>query len=307
MKIAVMGAGGVGGYFGAKLAQAGNEVTFIARGAHLAAMRAKGLRIEGEGTQITLPSVQATDDPAQVGPVELVLLTIKAYDLEGAGRQMQPLIGPRTVVLPLLNGADIAERIGPAVGAERVLGGLCMISARIEAPGVIKQVGPLNKIVLGEFSGEITPRAQAVHDVLAGAGIATELTTQIRSELWKKYLFISAAAVCALTASVTGPVLADPDTRALYVACMEEIAALARRQGIPLPETVVADTLAFTDKLPAQTKPSMLLSLEQGAKLEVEVLNGTAARMGRELGVPTPVNAFIYAALKLRAGGRDAG
>jgi 2-dehydropantoate 2-reductase len=305
MRIAVMGAGGVGGFYGALLAQAGEDVTFIARGAHLAALRERGLRVEGELAQVTLPRVQATDDPAQVGPVELVLMTTKAYDLEDAARRMRPLIGPETAVLPLLNGADIAERIGAVIGAEHVLGGLVQISARIAEPGLVKQAGPLNKIVFGEFSGAATPRARAIQACLSGAGIPVELSPAIRVEIWRKYLFIAAAGgVCAVTASLLGPVLADPDTRALYVACVEELAALGRKQGVALPQSAVADTLAFSDRLPPQTRPSMLLSLEQGQRLEVDILNGTAARLGRELGVPTPVNGFIYAALKLRAGGR---
>ena len=307
MKIAVMGAGGVGGYFGAKLAKAGADVTFIARGAHLAAMRAGGLRVEGHTERFALQPVRATDDPAEVGAVELVLLAIKAYDLERATRQMQPLIGPATAILPLLNGADIAERIGAVVGAEHVLGGVALISARIAEPGLIRQMGTLNKIVFGELSGAVTPRSEAIRDALLHAQIATELSRQIRSEIWKKFLFITAAGgVCAVTGSLLGAVLADPDTRALYAGCVEEAAAVARALRIALPESAVADTLRFSDAVPKETRTSMLLSLEQGQKLELDSLNGTVARMGRELGVPTPVNQFIATALKLRAGGRDA-
>ncbi|HEX9841846.1 MAG TPA: 2-dehydropantoate 2-reductase, partial [bacterium] len=240
-------------------------------------------------------------------PVELVLFTTKAYDLEAAARQMLPMIGAETTVLPLLNGADIAERIGAVIGQQHVLGGLVQISARIAEPGLIRQMGPLNKIVFGEFSGEATPRAQAVLECLRHAEIPADLSPTIRSEIWKKFMFIAAAGgVCAVTGSLMGPVLADADTRALYVGCMEEIAALAHKQGVPLPESVVEDTLDFSQRVPPQTRTSMLLSLEQGQRLEVDILNGTAARLGRELGVPTPVNQFIYAALKLRAGGRGA-
>lgn len=303
MKIAVMGAGGVGGFFGGKLASAGHQVAFIARGAHLAALQRNGLRIDGSAGQITLPSVTATDDPASVGPVDLVLMTAKAYDLHSAAGQLSPMLGGETVVLPLLNGVDIAERIGAVIGQEKVLGGVCYIGASIAEPGVIKQAVAMQKIVLGEFSGEVTPRAQAVHDALQGADIQVELSRQIGVEIWSKYIFIAAMGVCALTGSVLGPVLADPDTRALFVGCLEEIEALARKKGIPLKESIVADTLKFVEQLPGQAKPSLALSLELGQKLEVEALNGTAARLGREVGVPTPINQFIYAALKLRADG----
>jgi 2-dehydropantoate 2-reductase len=308
MKIAVMGAGGVGGYYGARLARAGEAVAFIARGAHLAALRRRGLRVEGDAERIVLERVTATDDPAAIGPVDWVLLATKAYDLEDAARRIQPLVGPQTAVLPLLNGVDIAERIGAVLGAQHVLGGLAQISARIAEPGLIRQMGPLNKIVFGELSGEESPRALAIHGCLRGAGIDAELSRTVRSEIWKKFIFIAAAGgVCAVTASLLGPVLADADTRALYLACVEELAALARAQGVALPASVVADTMAFSARIPPQTRPSLLLSLEQGQRLEVEALNGTAARLGGELGVPTPVNRFIYAALKLRAGGRAAG
>lgn len=303
MKIAVMGAGGVGGFFGGKLASAGHQVAFIARGAHLTALQRNGLRIDGSAGQITLPRVTATDDPASVGPVDLVLMTAKAYDLHSAAGQLSPMLGGETVVLPLLNGVDIAERIGAVIGQEKVLGGVCYIGASIAEPGVIKQAVAMQKIVLGEFSGEVTPRAQAVHDALQGADIQVELSRQIRVEIWSKYIFIAAMGVCALTGSVLGPVLADPDTRALFVDCLEEIEALARKKGIPLKKSIVADTLKFVEQLPGQAKPSLALSLELGQKLEVEVLNGTAARLGREVGVPTPINQFIYAALKLRADG----
>jgi 2-dehydropantoate 2-reductase len=308
MKIAVMGAGGVGGFYGAKLAQAGEDVTFIARGAHLAALRERGLRVEGDAARIALPRVQATDDPAQVGPVELVLFTTKAYDLERAARQMQPMIGAQTTVLPLLNGADIAERLGAVVGAPHVLGGLVQISARIAEPGLVRQMGPLNKIIFGELSGELSPRARAIEACLQHADISVVVSREVRSEIWKKFLFIAAAGgVCAVTGSLLGLVLADPDTRALYAGCMAEIAALAHAKGVPLPATVVQDTLTWSDGLPPQTRPSMLHSLEQGQRLEVDTLNGAAARIGAELGVPTPVNAFIFAALKLRAEGRATG
>ncbi len=304
MKIAVMGAGGVGGFYGALLAAAGEDVHFIARGAQLEALRDKGLRVQGDAAALTLEQVQATDDPATIGPVELVLMTTKAYDLRGAAQQLLPVMNAETVVLPLLNGVDIAEQLGAVLGAGRVLGGLVQVSARIVEPGVIAQMGPLNKIIFGELDGAATPRTEALAAVLARAGVNTELTPHIRREIWRKYIFIAAAGgVCALTGSLIGPVLADAETRALFQGCIEELAALAAAQDVGLPETIVADTLAFCESLPAETRPSMLLSLERGQKLEVEALNGTAARLGKELGMPTPINAFIYTALKLRADG----
>ncbi len=306
MKIAVMGAGGVGGFFGGLLAKSGQDVTFIARGAHLEALRAHGLKVESQSAgDFSLPRVIAAERPADIGTVDLVLMTTKAYDLEGAARSLLPALRKDSLVLPLLNGVDIADRLATVIGAERVLGGMCQVSSAIKSPGNIRQVGPLNKIVFGELAGGITPRTQAVLDVFKGAAITAELSASIQVDVWSKYLFIDAAGgICALTRSTLGPVLKDPDTRALYVGCMQEVEALARRKGIPLPATVVQDTLALCDKLPFETRPSLLLSLEQGNPLELDALNGTAVRLGNELGIPTPINGFITAALKLHVAGR---
>ena len=306
MKIAVMGAGGVGGYYGAVLARSGESVTFIARGAHLQAMKTNGLKVESQaqGT-FALPGCKATDQPAEIGPVDLILFATKAYDLESAAASLKPCLGPNTVILPLLNGVDIADRIAAVVGRPYVLGGMCQISAAIKEPGVIRVVGPLNKIVFGELGGASSPRAEAVLKAMQKAGINAELSPQVLVDIWNKFLFIAAlGGVCTLTATVLGPVRADPDTRALLVGVMEEVHALAKKQGIPLKPSIVQDTLANIDKLPEGTRPSMLHSLETGGKLEVDALNGTAARLGKQLGVHTPINHFIYAALKLRAEGR---
>jgi 2-dehydropantoate 2-reductase len=308
MKIAVMGAGGVGGYFGAVLARSGESVTFIARGAHLAAMKKNGLTVEtqAQGT-FTPPKIAATDRPAEIGPADLILFATKAYDLEAAAASLKPCLAENTVILPLLNGVDIADRIAAVVGKQYVLGGMCQISAAIQSPGVIRVVGPLNKVVFGELAGGTSPRTEAVLQVMKKAGINAELSPQVLVDIWNKFLFIAAlGGVCTLTATLLGAVRADPDTRALLVGVMEEVHALARKQNVPLKPSIVQDTLAAIDKLPEGTRPSMLLSLEQGAKLEVDALNGTAARLGKQLGVPTPINQFIYAALKLRAEGKKA-
>ena len=306
MKIAIMGSGGVGGYFGARLVLAGEDVTFIARGAHLEAIRSGGLRVEGPLLECHLEEVKATDDPGGVGAVDLVVMTVKAYDLESSARAIAPMMGTETMVLPLLNGVDIAERIEPVLGAGRVLGGLCQLSAHIAEPGRIRQVGPLNKIIFGERSGEITPRAEGLRDVLEHAEIPTVLSEAIEKELWLKFLFLApVAGVCAVTGLSLGEVLDDPDTRQMLAGCMEEIEAVGRKKGVELPDGASGETLRFAGTLPPQTLPSMALSARRGDKLELEVLNGAAARLGRELEVPTPINQFIHAALKHRADGRQ--
>jgi 2-dehydropantoate 2-reductase len=306
MKIVVMGAGGVGGFFGGVLAKAGLDVSFVARGAHLAALRGQGLRVESQIMgEFVLRKVSATDQPASLGPADLVLMTTKTYDLEGAARGLLPILHKDSLVLPLLNGVDIAERIASVVGNERVLGGMCQVSSSIVAPGVIRQVGPLNRIVFGELAGGISPRAKAVLEVFKQAGINAGLSDQILVEVWKKFLAICAAGgMSALTRSTLGPILKTPATRAMFVGCMQEVELLARRKGVPLPASVVQDAMAGYDKLPAEMRPSMGLSVLNGQPLEVDALNGTAARLGRELGVPTPINHFITAALMLVAGGK---
>jgi 2-dehydropantoate 2-reductase len=308
MKIVVMGTGGVGGFYGGMLAKAGQEVAFVARGAHLAALQANGLRIESQAAgEFTLPKITATDRPATLGAADLVLMTTKAYDLESAALGLLPILHPDSLVLPLLNGVDIAERLAAIVGPQRVLGGMCQLSSSIKAPGVVRQVGPLNRIVFGELQGGSSARARAVLDAFRAAGLAVELSEQIQVDIWKKFLAICAAAgMSALCRSTLGPIMKDPDTRAMFAGCMREVQALARRKGVALPPNIVADALAGYDKLPPEMRPSMGLSVLNGQPLELEALNGTAARLGRELGVPTPINAFIAAALKLVAQGTQA-
>ncbi|MFH1553542.1 MAG: 2-dehydropantoate 2-reductase, partial [Pseudomonadota bacterium] len=278
----------------------------IARGAHLEAMRKEGLRVESKIMgDFVLPQVTVTDRPETIGPVDFVLMATKAYDLEAAAKSLLPILKEDSLVLPLLNGVDIAERCAAIVGPHRVLGGMCRLSSSIKAPGVIAQVGPLNRIIFGELAGGVSPRAQAVLDVFKQAGIGVELSAQIQVEIWKKFMSICASAgMSALTRTTLGPVLKDPETRAMFVGCLEEVELLARRKEVALPATIVQETVIGYDKLPPEMCPSMCLSVLQGQPLEVEALNGTAARLGRELGIPTPINKFIYTALKLVAEGK---
>jgi len=308
MKIVVMGTGGVGGLYGAILAKAGCDVGFVARGAHLAALRANGLRVESQiAGDFTLPKISVSDGPGALGPADLVLMTTKAYDLESAAPSLLPILHQRSMVLPLLNGVDIAERLADIVGPERVLGGMCEVSSSIKAPGVVKQVGPLNRIVFGELQGGSSARARSVLEVFRAAGLTADLSEQIQVDLWTKFLAICAmGGMSALCRTTLGPILKDPDTRALFAGCMQEIEALARRKGVALPADIVQRMLARVDKLPFETRPSMGLSALNGQPLELDALNGAAARIGREIGVATPVNRFITTALKLVAAGKQA-
>jgi 2-dehydropantoate 2-reductase len=299
LKIAILGAGAVGGYYGALLARSGQEVTFVARGAHLAAIRDHGLRVESVHGDFEVCPARASDDPAQVGQVDLVLVTVKSYNLEDAARAGRPLVGPETAALPLLNGLDAADRLATAWGGEHVLAGLTHVSASVPAPGVIRQVSAVRRITFGERDGAVTPRAERIRAMLAASGAEAVLTPAIDVALWEKFLFIaSISGVCCLARQPMGTVLATPETRQLYMEALGEVEAVAQARGVALPPDAVERTLRITEGFAPQTKPSLLAALEAGQRLELEAMSGTVVRYGREAGVPTPVHAVIYAALK---------
>jgi 2-dehydropantoate 2-reductase len=304
MRIAIMGAGGIGGYYGGLLARAGNDVTFIARGAHLAAIQQRGLRVESVHGDFQVYPVQATGDPVEVGPVDLVLVSVKTYDLDAASQAARPLVGTETVVLPLLNGLDAAERLAAVLGEEPVLAGLAHISSSIAGPGNVRQISPLRRITFGERSGEITPRAERIRDVLDESGIEAVLTPAVDVALWEKFIFIaSISGVCCLSRQPVGVVVATPELRGLYEDALREVEAVARTRGVSLAPDIVERTLRMTEGFAAETKPSLLVSLEAGLRLELEAMVGTVVRYGREAGVPTPIHRVAYAALKPSAQG----
>ena len=309
MRTAVMGTGALGGFFGGLLARAGEDVTFIARGKHLGAIRERGLAIRSERVGDFALAVRATDDPGEVGPVDFVFFGVKTYDLEVAAEQMRPLVGPDTVVLPVQNGADIAERLGRVVGPERVLGGLTWVGGTIEAPGVIVQNASSGPTMLsfGELAGGTSPRVERLLELFGRAGIAAELHPDIRVPLWQKFVAVCAnGGMTALTRLPLGPILACPESRAMYRAAMEEVAAVARACGVGLPDEVADRMFAVMSGYPPTMRASMAYDLEAGRRLELEALNGTVVRLGQERGVPTPWNAAIYAALKPHADGPPA-
>jgi 2-dehydropantoate 2-reductase len=303
MKIAILGAGGVGGYYGGLLARSGQEVTFLARGVHLAAMQSDGLRVESMHGDFAVRPAQATDDPAEVGPVDLVLVTVKSYDLEAAAEAARPLVGPGTAVLPLLNGLDAAERLAALLGEEHVLAGLTHISSSVAAAGVIRQISPVRRITFGERDGGISPRAERIRDALTASGAEVLLTPAIDVALWEKFIFIaSISGVCCLARQPTGPVLGTAETRQLYVDALREVEAVGQARGIALPPDIVERSLQLAAGFAPETKPSLLVDLEAGRRLELEAMSGTVVRYGREAGVETPVHSVIYAALKSCAG-----
>ena len=305
MRIAIMGSGGVGGYLGGRLAASGQDVTFIARGAHLAALRSEGLRIESARGDVAGPPAQATDDPAAIGPVDLVVFAVKLYDTEQAAAATRPLIGPATGVVTLQNGVDSVGVLSATLGREHVIGGSAHIAAVIAAPGVIRHTGTMARFLFGELDGAQSERIAALSAALDKAGVDHQVSEDIERDIWGKMVFLATfAGLTALMRLPIGPIRADPDTRALYLAGLAEALAVARAKGIALPDDFVAQTLARTDQLPYEMKSSLLNDLESGRRLELPWLSGAIARMGEEQGVPTPTHAFITTALKLHADGR---
>jgi 2-dehydropantoate 2-reductase len=309
MKIAVMGSGGVGGFYGGRLAHAGAEVTFVARGKHLAAMREHGLRIESE-TQgnIHIPQVRVTDDPATIGPVDLVLVGVKLWDLADAARSFKSIVGPDTAVLSLQNGVIKDDILRREFGDSAVMGGVGYVATHIARPGVILQVGTLQRIIFGEYDGKQSKRAQAFLDLALKAGIQAELSTDIRRTLWEKYTFLVGLSGTTTTMRTTiGPIRSNPQTRAFLFDLMKEVVAVGRAHGVKLPENYAEDRLAFADTVAASMTSSMHHDLDSGNRLEVEWLSGGVVTLGAAVKVPTPVNRAVWDVLALHAQGRKGG
>ncbi|MDD5170283.1 MAG: 2-dehydropantoate 2-reductase [Syntrophales bacterium] len=299
MKIAIMGTGGVGGYFGGLLAKGGQDVTFIARGAHLQAIRDRGLRIKSVLGDFAITPSKATDNPADIGIVDLVLVTVKTYHTTEAAQAIKPIIGPETLVIPLQNGVEAAESIGNVIGMEHLIGGATWLSASVEEPGEIGHYSQFQRIVFGELTGRITPRVQRVYDALNTSGATIELVEDIQKVLWTKYVFIAAvSALGSLTRVTFGEYRHVPEARSLLTEAMEEVTDVARARGILLDTDIVEKTLSFLDGSAPGIKPSMQRDVEAGKISELESMIGHVVRSGNLLGIPTPVMRFAYGMLK---------
>lgn len=293
-----MGAGGVGGYFGARLAQAGHEVAFVARGRHLEAIRAKGLSLKSPLGDATL-KVKASDKPAELGDADIVLFAVKLWDTEGAAEAIRPLVAKGGVVIPFQNGVESIERIGSVLGRERVMGGAAYIAGRIGEPGVIVQTGTMARLRFGPVVPAQQKTAEAFLAACKQAKIDAELTDDIVKVLWEKFvLLVAVSATTTVTRGNLGVVRADPDLKWLLEACMRETWALGRRKGVKLADDLVEQTLKMVDGLPAEMRASMAADLEAGGKLEAPWLSGAVARMSREAGLEAPANRTVFAALK---------
>jgi 2-dehydropantoate 2-reductase len=307
MRIAVFGTGGVGGYFGGRLAQAGEEVIFIARGAHLKALRAHGLRVDSLKGDFVVHPTHATDDPAQVGAVDAVLVGVKAWQVSEAAQAMPPLVGPETFVIPLQNGVEAPSQLTAILGAEHVLGGLCSIISFVAGPGHIRHVGAEPYIAFGELSHRSGVRAERLRQAFARAGVHVEIPPDIQSAMWEKFLFIAAwGGVGAVTRAPVGVVRSVPETRRMMEEAMHEIFAVARARKVSLTDESIRKGMSFIDNLQPGATASMQRDIMEGRPSELEAQNGAVVRLGHEAGVPTPVHAFVYHSLlpsELRARG----
>jgi len=308
MKIVMMGSGGVGGFFGGRLAKAGYDVRFVARGRHLEALRRDGLTIENEPQgNIHVPGVRATDDPASAGPADLVIISVKLWDTEQAARQVAPIVGRDTAVLSLQNGVVKDEILRRFFPAEQVMGGVCYVASYISRPGVIHQTGTMQRIVVGEHDGRETPRARELHAALAASGVKAELSADVRRAIWEKFVFLAAlSGATTTTRRPLGDIRSNPRTRAFFHDLMREVVAVGRAHGVSLAEDYADDRLAFADTLPHDMTSSMHHDLERGNRIEVEWLAGAVVQLGAARGVPTPANRAVWDILVLHEQGRAA-
>lgn len=298
MRFAIMGAGGVGGYYGACLARAGEDVAFIARGAHLAALRDTGLLIHDRDGDFTVAPVTATDDPATLEPVDVVLMCVKLYDTESAAQLIQPLLGPDSLVVTLQNGVEAPEIVASVIGEGRTLGGATYISATITQPGAIRRNNDLTHIEFGEPNGPASARVHALVEIFKAAGLDARPVDDTAALLWSKFVLLAAnSGMTAMTRRDTGSLRADPVTREAHTAALAEVASVGRALGVSLADDIEKRCLDWLDNN-APIKPSLLVDLEAGKRLEVGWLSGAVHRLGKKAGVPTPTHTAIYAALR---------
>lgn len=304
MRIAIMGSGGLGGYFGARLVQGGAaEVHFVARGQHLEAMRRDGLRIAGP-EPLHVARVNATDNPREIGVVDVVMFCVKLWDTESAIEQIRPMVGPATAIVSFQNGVLKDQYLRAAFDARQVMGGVGYVATAIESPGVIRQTGPMQRLLFGEFDGSRSARGEALLAACLAGGIKAELSTDIVREIWQKYVFLVALSGTTTTIrKPIGPIRSNPQTRAFLFDVMQEVIAVGRAHGVALPDDFGQGRLQFADGLSPDMTSSMHHDLQRGNRLEVRWLSGGVVELGAAKGVPTPLNRAIADILALHAQG----
>jgi 2-dehydropantoate 2-reductase len=306
MKIVMMGSGGVGGYFGGRLAAGGADVHFVARGAHLNAMRSSGLTIEGGPAPLHLPRVQVTDDPTSIGTADFVFLAVKLWDTAAAIQQLKSSVGSDTTVISFQNGVLKDRYLIDAFGTSRVMGGVGYVATSIDRPGVIRQMGPMQRLLFGELDGSTSERGQRLLEACVKGGIAAQLSTDIRREIWQKYVFLVGLSGTTTTMRRRiGPIRENPQTRAFLRDVMREVVAVARGHGIDLPSDYAEHRLTLADDVAYDMTSSMHHDLERGNRLEVRWLSGGVVELGEAVGVPTPLNRAIADILALHAAGTN--
>ena len=307
MKIAIMGSGGVGGYFGARFAAVGANVNFIARGDHLAAIRKDGIQVLSANGDLVLKPANATDDIASIGHADLVMLSVKLWGTEDAAQSIAPLMGPNSTVVSWQNGVVAEDILIKRYGKERVIGGVSNIAALIERPGVIRHNGTMARLIFGELDGKTSPRIDALAALCKQANVDHVVSDDITRAIWQKFIFLASfSGMTCATRSAIGPIREDPDTRALLKAALAEVVSIGRTKGVALPADQVEQSLTWADNLPATMVASMLGDLNRGNRLELPWLSGTVVKLGKELGIATPVHQFFYSVLKLHADGKQA-
>ncbi|HSP15995.1 MAG TPA: 2-dehydropantoate 2-reductase [Thermoanaerobaculia bacterium] len=298
MRVAIFGTGGVGGYFGGRLALAGADVTFIARGAHLDAIRTSGLAVESPAGNFVISPARAESDPAPVGAVDFVLVGTKAWQVTEAGLAMRPMIGAQTIVIPLQNGVEATPQLTASLGADHVAPGLCRISSFVAGPGRIRHVGVTPEIAFNWIDGRSDSRLEALRCAFASAGVAASIPGDIEADLWAKLALISSmSGVGAVTRAPVGVQRSVPETRRLLDRAIHETAAVARARGVALAASLEDTTLRYIDTLPLMMVASMHRDIAEGRPSELEFQNGSVVRLGRGSGVPVPVHEFIYSSL----------
>ena len=306
MRFAIVGSGAVGGYYGAKLARAGHDITFIARGAHLAAIRARGLSIRSPLGDF-VAHARAEEDPANVPPVDVAVFAVKAYSNHDALPILKAIVRDHTVALTLQNGVESVDEVAATVGASRVLGGSTYVATALSEPGLIEQTGTHRRVVFGEVAGDtsrVSDRVQRIDEAFAGADITSEAVADARVPIWEKFCYLSPFAGFTGAARLPiGPIWSDPSGRAIMIAAFREVEAVARAGGVALPDGVVDRIVTYVDSIPASTRSSLLIDLQQRKPIEVEALVGAVVRRGAAAGVATPLMAALYAVLKPHASG----
>ncbi|MFT3738057.1 MAG: 2-dehydropantoate 2-reductase [Breznakibacter sp.] len=294
MKIAIIGTGGVGGYFGAKLALAGHDVHFLARGGHLKAMVTSGISVKSLKGDFHVDKVKASDNLQSIGKADLAIVSVKAWQVKEMATQLKHIVDARTMVLPLQNGVMASKELSGVLGVQHVLGGLCRIISKIEAPGVIKHFGVDPLIVFGELHHQITDRARMLQDVFIAAGINARAVDNIESELWKKFIAICVSGLLGITGSTYGEIRQMPETRAMMIGLFNEIYGLSQTIGIPIEADFVDKTVAYIDGFPFDATSSLARDVWDGKPSEIEYQNGTVVKLGERYHFPTPINRFVY-------------